>query len=168
MLLGSNQAVQNRSSTAVQDFIEQLIGRSQYAEAYALLIQEPADQTVTQYNLALCFYTAGYFNEALMCLDKAQAYLPVNQNNKNAINNGFYKALLDNQNQLNNHFFAITDKHLQLLPQKVTDGIIRLKTDCWMQLGNYAKILETATPIAYKQYRNVTEALAVAKKHLNQ
>lgn len=168
MLLGSNQAVQNRSNTSVQDLIEQLIGRSLYADAYALLIQEPAGQTVTQYNLALCFNAAGYYNEALMCLDKSQLCLPVNQTNRNSVTDGFYKALLDKQKQLNDHLFAITDKYLQLLPQKVTDSIIRLKTDCWMQLGNYAKVIETATPIAYKQYGNIIEALAVAKKHLNQ
>ncbi|HEK20125.1 MULTISPECIES: hypothetical protein [unclassified Mucilaginibacter] len=168
MLLGSNQAAQNRSNTAENDLIARLIGQELYAEAYALLIQERADQTVTQYNLALCFYAAGCYNEALVCLDKAQLYMPLNQANRNTVTDGFYRALLDKQKQLNDHLFAVTSKHLQLLPQQVTDGIIRLKTDCWMQLGNYAKILETATPIAYKQYGNITEALAVAKKHLNQ
>lgn len=168
MLLGSNQAAQSPNGTSLHGFIARLINQSLYADAYVLLIKEAREQTVTQYNLALCFYHTGSYTEALLCLDKAQAYLPVNPNKNYPVTDAFHTAMLEDQHQLNDHLFALTAKHVQLLPQKIADSIIRLKTDCWMQLGNYAKVIEIATPVAYKQYGNITEALAVAKKHLNQ
>ncbi|QXV65648.1 hypothetical protein FPZ42_14300 [Mucilaginibacter achroorhodeus] len=166
MLLGSNTTSPGVNHVLRTDFIVQLISQSKYAEAYQLLKAEPTDKPTTHYNLALCFYWTGNYREALIYLDKAQMFLPAGTIRSKQLIDEFYKNLRDKQNQLNDHQTAITDQYLHAFPEMVADGIIRLKTDCWLQLKEFAIVVETATPIAYKQYRNITEALTTAKEKL--
>jgi len=167
MLLNSNQVEINRTYKSEDTFIAGLIGQSRYTEAYRLLKNEAADKTETQYNLALCFYWIGCYREALMSLDRAQRFMPVTAGKTNPAADNFYKALREKQNQLNDHHCPITQKHVEMTPQLVTDGIMRLKTDCWLQLEEYGEVINIATPMIYKNYSNVTSALAAAKKQIN-
>jgi len=172
MLLGSNASAnpvtKDQSIKSEIELIAQLISQSRYAEAYQLLKAEVPDRTTTQYDLALCFCWIGSYREALMCLDKAQLFMPVMTVGKtNPSTDSFYKAIREKQNGLDDHRNPITQKNIELTTQMVADGIVRLKTDCWLQLGEYARVIDIATPIAHKDYLNITKALTIAKQHLN-
>ncbi|RFZ95626.1 hypothetical protein D0C36_08945 [Mucilaginibacter conchicola] len=173
MLLGSNAGTnpvtKDRPTKSETELIATLISQSRYAEAYLLLKNEATDNTATQYNLALCLYWAGSYREALMSLDKAQLFMPVNTGSgkTNPATDSFYKAIREKQNGLDDHRNPVTQKNIELTTQMVADGIVRLKTDCWLQLGEYARVIDIATPIAYKNYLNIFEALTIAKQHLN-
>lgn len=162
MLLGSNNTRQQYDNE--EALIIVLLTQGRYAEAYALLMKESPDEPSTQYNLALCHYWAAQYQEALICLDRAQMTLPPRSNNNKAYNQ-FYAAILENQNQLDDHLHAITKKYIVLFEILTRDAILRLKTDCWLKLGNFSKVIETATPIAHKNYKNIAEALQIAKNH---
>jgi len=56
----------------------------------------------------------------------------------------------------------MTEAYIKNFPELASDAIVRLKTDCWLQLGNYEKVIAVATPIAHKGYRNITDALLIA------
>lgn len=164
MLLGATQE-NKRNSESDDETIAFLFGQSCYSDAYRLLKNEPSNNVVTQYNLALCFYWIGNYQEALTSLDKAMVYLPAHQSKTNFGIDNFYEAMLEKQNQSDDHHLAITQKIVSLMLDKVADGITRLKTDCWLNLENYAKVIEVATPLAFKNYRNITYALAIAKRN---
>ncbi|WDF53937.1 hypothetical protein [Mucilaginibacter sp. KACC 22063] len=166
MLLGSNQAFKNTPIKSETELIAQLIGQSRFSEAYLLLKSEASDKTETQYNLALCYYWIANYREALICLDKAHLFMPVNHSKTNPVNDSFYKALREKQNDLDDHLLPITHKHVELTYPMVADGIVRLKTDCWLKLGEYQKVIDIATPIAYKGFKNINEAISIAKQNL--
>ncbi len=163
MLLGTsnNNTHQQRSEA---EFIAILIGQNRYAEAYVLLKAESVELVTTQYNLALCHYFAGNYREALLCLDKAQMLLQPDTPKTNLHIDGFYKAIRERQNQVDDHHRPIIQRHVALTAHDVADGIIRLKTDCWLQLGDYARVIDTAARLAYKNYANITAALSTARK----
>lgn len=164
MLLGANNNLSKTRGNSEEELICRLIDTRCFADAYLLLQAEPPDLPATQFNLALCYYSAEYYKEALASAEKARVLLPVFQSKPNQANDVWYKTMRDNQNQLNNYKQALTARHIELLPVRVADAIVRLKTDCWLQLKDYARVIETATPIAYKNYLNITEALNVARK----
>ncbi|EHQ24857.1 hypothetical protein [Mucilaginibacter paludis] len=162
MLLGSTDTRQQQHHNE-EALIIQLLSQSRYAEAYLLLQNEPPNIPSTQYNLALCHYWAGNYREALICLDKARVALPTGNKHPYALNNQFYTAILRQQNKLDDHRQAITKGYVSLFSVWVHDSIIRLQTDCWLQLGDFSKVIEVAAPIAHKNYQNVADALQKAK-----
>lgn len=166
MLLGATDNKAHQRNSSNEDFICNLMSNNRYAEAYELLKAEPAEQTSTQFNLALCHFWVENYREALICLDRAQMLLPAGAAKPNLNTDGFYKAIRNKQNQLNDHQQPISQKHITLLATTVTDAIVRLKTDCWLQLKEYAWVIDIATPIAYKNYQNITEALNIAQQNI--
>jgi len=144
--------------------ISLLITQSRYAEAYVLLQKETPGEPATQYNLALCHYWAGNYREALACLDKAQMSLPANSSPDNFRADQFYTAIRQRQNQLDDHRQGINKRYITLFGALVKDAIVRLKTDCWLQLGNYDQVKVVAAPLAHKNYKNITEALQAANQ----
>ena len=160
MLLAS--ADTHQQFAAEETFIIQLLAQSRYAEAYILLKQESPNQPATQYNLALCYYQNQYYREAIACLDKTLAILPLSDR-ANINTDQFYNAIRQQQNQHDDHLLGVTKKYISFFGDTFRDTITRLKTDCWLQLGDYAKVIETATPIAHKSYKNIAKALSIAK-----
>lgn len=165
MLLGANNNLSTTRGSSEEELICRLIDAGCFADAYLLLQAEQPDLPATQFNLALCYYSVECYKEALACAEKARVLLPVFQSKPNRDNDVWYKTMRDNQNQLSNYKQALSSRYIELLPILVADAIVRLKTDCWLQLKDYARVIETATPIAYKNYLNITEALNVARKN---
>lgn len=165
MLLGSTDLHQSHQTE--DNFISQLIGENRFAEAYTLLKRESPNQAATQLNLALCFYWAESFKEAIACLDKTLPLLPPGTGNSSLNTDQHDKQLRDRQNQTDDHHLPVTQKYVSTFPALVRDAIIRLKTDCWLRLEDFAKVMETAQPIAHKNYRSINEALQLAKNKLN-
>ncbi|CAM3823563.1 tetratricopeptide repeat protein [Mucilaginibacter galii] len=160
MLLGSTDTRQTYAQE--EALIIDLIGQMRYAEAYLLLKKELPHEPSTQYNLALCHYWAGNYQEALICLDKAKTALPRNAGDPMLQNDQFYSVMSQKQNQQEEYLKPISKKFTNLFGVSTNDAIIRLKTDCWLQLGNFSKVIEIATPIASKNYKNIADALQVA------
>lgn len=149
------------------NFIIQLLAQSRFAEAYVLLKKESPNEPTTQFNLALCYFKTRNYTEALACLDKAQSVLPTGNYNNNLQADQFYTALRKLQNQQADHLQGITKKYITFFNEQARDAIIRLQTDCWLQLGNFNKVIEIASPIAHKNYLNIANALSMAKNQLS-
>jgi tetratricopeptide (TPR) repeat protein len=164
MLLGSPGTRQQYNNE--EALIIQLFAQSRYAEAYMLLMKEPPNLSSTQYNLALCYYWAGNYTESLICLDKARAALPGSSAPTDIRNNDFFRTAFRQQSKIDDHRQAISQNYFSLFTFLVHDHILRLQTDCWLQLENFFKVIEVATPIANKNYRNITNALQIANNKL--
>jgi tetratricopeptide (TPR) repeat protein len=163
MLLSSSNTHQQHASE--EAFIIQLIGQQRYAEAYILLKKEPPSEPSVQYNLALCHYWAQNYQEALLSLDKIMINLPAGY--KDAPHDPFYAIIRERQNQEDEHLQAISKKHVTFFGLLVKDAIVRLKVDCWLQLGNFPKVIEIAMPIATRNYKNIVSAIQTAKNKSN-
>lgn len=165
MLLGSTHTRQHYESEEV--LIALLITQNRYAEAYLLLQKELPNEPSTQYNMALCYYHACNYQQALVNLDKALFALPVNKGLSNNHTDQFYNNMRQQQNQQDDYLHAITRKYIASFDVLTRDAIVRLKTDCWLHLGEYTKVIELATPIEHKNYKNIAEALIIAKNHVS-
>ncbi|WP_158827414.1 tetratricopeptide repeat protein [Mucilaginibacter lacusdianchii] len=159
MLLGTS--AHHNTSPDTESLIIQLLLQQRYAEAYELLIQQQPASTSALYNMALCLHWSGNYQEALSRLDKIQLAHHVTGGNKLNTTSD-YKQIKDKQIQTNDYLQGISESYVKSFPALVHDAIVRLKTDCWLQLGNYAKVVAIATPIAHKNYKNITEALNLA------
>jgi hypothetical protein len=71
------------------------------------------------------------------------------------------------QNQQEDHLHAITKKYIASFDVLTRDAIVRLRIDCWLHLGEYAKVIELGTPVEHKNYKNIAEALIIAKNHIS-
>lgn len=160
MLLG-NTTHHDTSSGSAESLIIQLLLQQRYAEAYELLINQQPAQTTVLYNLALCLHWSGNYQEALSRLESIQL-APQLSNGNQLHADSAYKVIKSKQTQSDDYLQGISDAYVKSFPALVSDAIIRLKTDCWLQLGNYAKVIAIATPIAHKGYKNITDALEVA------
>jgi len=160
MLLGSSS---NNNSPGTETLVLQLIFQKRYAEVYELLLSQQPASTAVLYNMALCLHWAGNYQQALSKLESIQlASLVSMRNQLNA--DADYNAMKSKQNQTDDYLHGISEAYIQTFPSFVHDAIIRLKTDCWLQLGNYAKVITVATPVAHKGYKNITDALNLANK----
>ena len=160
MLLGSTANSNTSSDTEL--LVTQLIFQHRYAEVYELLINQQSMQTSVLYNIALCLHWSGNYQEALYRLDSIRLAPQSNYTNKLDADTN-YKSISSKQNQTDDYLNGITEVYVRRFPALVHDAIIRLKTDCWLQLGNYAMVAALATPIANKGYQNITDALKLAK-----
>jgi tetratricopeptide (TPR) repeat protein len=165
MLLGSADPRQQYPNE--ETFIIQLFAQNRFAEAYVLLKKESPNDPAAQFNLALCYFRSRHYAEALACLDKAQSLLTVANQNNNLQADQFHTTLSKLQNQQNDHLQGITKKYITLFADEAKDAIIRLKTDCWLQLGNFSKVIEVAKPLAHKNYLNIANALSMAENQLS-
>ena len=166
MLLGTTNKKDN--IPVDESFIIQLILQQRYAQVYELLMNQQSTQPSSLYNIALCLHWSGNYQEALNRLDSIQLASHIGNNNNNNNNNlnvnSELKAITTKQNQTDDYLFGMSDAYIKSFPALANDAIVRLKTDCWLQLGNYAKVIAIATPIAHKGYKNITDALQLASK----
>ena len=159
MLLGST--VNSDTSTDIDSLVIQLILQQRFAEVYELLVKQQHPKTASIYNMALCLHWSGNYQEALSRLESIQ--LTPNLSDGNRFNaNEDYKKIKDKQNQTNHHLQGISEMYIKSFPTLAYDAIIRLKTDCWLGLKNYAKVVAIATPVAHKGYKNILDALNLA------
>jgi hypothetical protein len=160
MLLGSTGS--SNTPPATEEFIIQLISQQRYAEVYALLGNQKLMQTSAQYNLALCLHWAGSYNEALSQLDNIRLAPQLSSSDQYQTDTT-YKLIKSKQSQTKDYLQGISEVYVQNFPALVQDAIVRLKTDCWLQLGNYAKVIAIATPIVHKGYNDIADALKLAE-----
>jgi hypothetical protein len=159
MLLGSTANSNNASVT--EPFVIQLMLQQRYAEVYELLSGQQSPQTSVLYNKALCLHWSGNYQAALSQLDSIKVTSQLNTDNKLNANND-YQGIRTKQIQMDDHLQGITEAYVKAFPVLVNDAITRLKTDCWLQLRNYPKVIALATLIAYKGYKDITDALKLA------
>jgi hypothetical protein len=159
MLLGST--TNNNTSSDTELLILQLFLQQRYAEAYELLNNQQSTQTSVLYNKALCLHWSGNYQAALSQLDNIRLTSQLNTGNKLNANNN-YEQIRSKQNETDDYLQGISEAYLKSFPASVHDAIVRLKTDCWLHLGNYANVVTVATPIAHKGYKNITDALKLA------
>ena len=160
MLLGSTPQ-QNTNLPDTEPLVIQLLSQKRYAEVYELLNNQKSNSTAALYNLALCLEWSGRYQEALSKLESIQL-APQTSHSTQLNSSGDYLAIKTKQNQTADYLQGISEMYVKVFPVMVHDAIIRLKTDCWLQLGNYPKVIAIATPIAHKGYQNITDALKVA------
>lgn len=161
MLLGST--ANNDTSAGTELLITHLMMQQRYAEAYEMLMNQQSTQTSVLYNLAICLYWSGNYQQALTRLESIRLAPQLNNGNKLSANNDL-KMIKSKQNQSDDHLNGISEAYVRSFPALVHDAIVRLKTDCWLQLGNYAKVIAVASPIVPKGYQNITDALNLAAK----
>jgi hypothetical protein len=158
MLLGTT--AHRESATGSESFILQLLLQHRYAEAYELLVNQPT-QTAALYNIAICLHWSGDYQEALNRLESIQ--LGPHMGSVNQVNTqSFHKPIRTRQNQTDDYLQGISEAYIKSFPALFHDAIIRLKTECWLKLGNYEKVVAVSTPIAHKGYKNITDALKLA------
>jgi tetratricopeptide (TPR) repeat protein len=164
MLLGSTNTRQQYDDE--EALVIMLLTQSRYAEAYVLLQKGSPNEPSIQYNIALCHFWRGNYQETLISLDKALMLMPAS-NNINPQHDQAYASMREFQNQSDDHLNPVTKKYIAFFDVLTRDAIIRLKTDCWVRIGDFSKVIETATPIAHKNYKNIAAALQIAKKNSN-
>lgn len=165
MLLGSER---NSSSTPThlnENLVVLLLNQGRYAEAYTILNQDAASGITVFFNLALCHFWAEDYDEALHCLDRIEPLAKWREGD-NIVQDAAYHKIEIKQRGTNDHLEGLSNDYLKLFGVKVRDHLIRLKTDCWIALGNYSKVIETATPIEHKGYLNIVYALKTAREKL--
>jgi len=159
MLLGTMPDHNNLPQS--ETLVIQLIMQQRYAEVYELLVNQQPMLTAGLYNLALCLHWSGNYKEALSRLDSIQL-APMISNANNFTGNSVYTEIKNKQNQTDDYLQGMSEIYIKRFPVLVNDAIVRLKTDCWLQLGDYEKVMAIATPIANKGYKNIIEALKIA------
>ena len=160
MILGSTPAKEAHPETDL--LVTQMLSQQRYAEAYQLLINQQSNQTSVLFNTALCLHWSGNYQAALSRLDSIRLAAQLNNTNKlNADND--YKCIKSKQNQTDDYLHGVSETYVKSFPDLLHDAIVRLKTDCWLRLGNYTKVIAIATPIAHKGYKDITDALKLAQ-----
>jgi len=159
MLLGTTPAKNNPPDTEV--LVIHLIMQNRYAQAYEMLTAQKAVSASGLYNTALCLHWGGSYHEALNRLESIRLSPQVN-NSSRLEGNREYMQIRNKQNQTSDYLQGISETYIQAFPVLASDDIIRLKTDCWLQLEDYAKVIAIATPIASKGYSDITTALNIA------
>ncbi|WP_374166172.1 hypothetical protein [Arcticibacter sp. MXS-1] len=160
MLLGST--VNHKATSGSEPFILQLLLQQRYAEAYELLINQRSVSTAALYNTALCLHWSGNYEQALSHLERIQFTPPVSRASPLNPDKEF-NQIRNKQNQTDDYLQGMSEAYVESFPALVHDAIVRLKTNCWLQLSNYAKVIAIATPIAHKGYKDITEALKLAR-----
>jgi tetratricopeptide (TPR) repeat protein len=159
MLLGT--ANNNDKLPPDESLVIQLMLQQRYAQVYELLTKQEPRQPSALYNMALCLHWGGNYQAALSRLESIQ--LATHIGNDNKLNgNSDYNAITTKQNQTNDYLHGMSEPYIKNFPELANDAIIRLKADCWLKLGNFAKVIAIATPIANKGYQDITDALQLA------
>ena len=159
MLLGST--TNKVTSNDTEALTIQLIAQQRYSEAYELLKIKKVCSMPELYNLALCLHWIGNFKEVLSVLENIQLPPQLNRNSE-VIASSNYQQIRSKQNQTDDHLHGLSYEYVRSFPDLFHDSIVRLKTDCLLQIGDYTKLITIAQPIAHKGYKNITEALELA------
>ena len=159
MLLGTTAT--NNTASSTEALVIQLLLQKRYAEAYEVLINQQSPSTAALYNMALCLHWSGNYRGALSRLERIQLTPQVSNGNQLQTDSD-YRQIKNKQNQTDDYLHGISEAYMKSFPALGHDAVVRLKTDCWLQLGNYAKVIAIATPIAHKGYKNIINALKLA------
>jgi len=159
MLLGTTN--KKDSFPVEESFIMQLLLQKRYAQVYELLMHQQSTQASSLYNMALCLHWSGNYEEALIRLENIRLATQMANHNKLTADS-YLKTITIQQNQTDDYLLGMTEAYIKNFPELTSDAVVRLKTDCWLQLSNYEKVIAIATPIAHKGYRNITDALLIA------
>lgn len=163
MLLGTNPSKNIPADT--EPLVIQLILQQRYAQAYELLASHKPASASGLYNIALCLHWGSSYQEALNNLANIRLAPQVSNRPEN---NKEYIQIKDKQNKTNDYLQGLSEAYVQAFPVLAADDIIRLKTECWLQLGDYAKVIAIATPISHKGYDDITKALHIANTTKNE
>ena len=158
MLLGKTP---NNPSTDTELLVTQLFSQKRYADAYELLTNQQTNKNSDFYNIALCLHWSGNYQEALHRLELIQVERKLSNETKFS-NDTAYSKIRMMQNQTEDYLQWITESYITQFPASFNDAIVRLKTSCWLQLGNFAKVITTATPLARKGFKDIDDALQLA------
>jgi tetratricopeptide (TPR) repeat protein len=158
MLLGT--ANNNDKLPPDESLVIQLMLQQRYAQVYELLTKQEPRQPSALYNMALCLHWGGNYQAALSRLESIQ--LAINIGNNSKLNGNSDNAISARQSLTADYLHGMSDAYIKNFPQLASDAIIRLKADCWLKLGNFAKVIAIATPIANKGYQDITDALQLA------
>ena len=101
------------------------------------------------------------YQEALHRLELIQVERKLSNETKFS-NDTAYSKISMMQNQTDDYLQWITESYITQFPASFNDAIVRLKTNCWLQLGNFAKVITTATPLARKGFKDIDDALQLA------
>lgn len=146
-------------------YTAQLIEKYQYEEAWTLLNSLEKESIPLLFNKAICLYDARQNETILRLLDRAWTLLGL-------LNNGGMKpagspeltAIRDVQKSLLTYLTPITFRYIESFPHLLKDSILRLMVDIHLELDNKAKVIELATPLLSKGYRNIIEAIEKVKQ----
>ncbi len=163
-MLHASGSLNNTAHTSEDLFISQLIQQARYVEAYSLLIRERQESVTTLFNMALCHFMVGDYSLAVSFLDKTSQFLPRPSMLGNAQHSPQQRSLTQWQSQGSSYLQPISQKYIQFFADAVSDNILRLKIDCLLELGDFQKLISTASPIEHKGFKNVNDALARARK----
>jgi tetratricopeptide (TPR) repeat protein len=159
MLLGT--ANNNDKLPPDELLIIQLMLQQRYAQVYELLTKQEPRQPSALYNIALCLHWGGNYQDALSRLESIQLAINI-ENNSKLNGNSNYNTISARQSLTADYLHGMSEPYIKNFPELANDAIIRLKADCWLKLGNFAKVIAIATPIANKGYQDITDALQLA------
>lgn len=171
MLLGSENKPDKRRYSEEFDhsyredilFAAQLIERQQYEEAWIRMDTLERESIPLLYNKALCLRDVYHYEATITLLDRASALLIPYERTPIPVETQVLKAIREKQKNRETYLHPITFRYVDLFPHQLRDSILRFMTDTYLALGNTAKILEIATPLQSKGYRNIIEALKTIK-----
>ncbi|MFC4209733.1 hypothetical protein ACFOWA_00985 [Pedobacter lithocola] len=158
----STSTSNNETSPDTELLITQLMMQQRYKEVYELLSSQKSPQTAALYNMAICLHWSGNYQGALNRLDSIRLAPQIN-NLSQSTTNSDYHGIMHKQNQTNDYLNGMSEAYIKYFPVLAHDAIVRLKTDCWLKLRDYPKVIAIATPIAHKAYRDIIDALKLAE-----
>lgn len=159
MLLGSAATKELASDSEL--LIIQFLLQHRYAEAYNLAIRQGQKNDSMRYNIALCLHWSGNYEEAIKQLDAISQAPSLNTIQENQLGSDF-KGIVEKQKQTSDYLHGMSESYIAHFPELFREAIIRLKTDCWIQLQDFAKVIATARPIQHRGYKNIIDALKTA------
>ncbi|MCC8173924.1 MAG: hypothetical protein LIO65_05980 [Odoribacter sp.] len=166
LLTGNNTNPLSSAQSIDEAFVLSLIVKQQYAEAYSILSVSEKLNKAGLYNLALCLI---YAEQYPLALSKLEELTPVRTTPS------FYhpgkeeevkKSISIKQNRTNSYKSPIDSKYTDKFPDILEESALRLKIDCYLTMGHWNKIIETAPLLRNKNYENVETALQEAQNNL--
>jgi len=134
-----------------------------YEEAWTLLDSMQPESIPQLYNKAICLYDARDNETILRLLDRAWTLLQQLDGGLQSPRSPQIDAIREIQKDALTYLQPVTLEYTQMFPHILKESILRLMVDSWSELGNNAKVLQIATPLASKGYRNIHQAIEKTK-----
>ncbi|MCD8043116.1 MAG: hypothetical protein LUH10_08625 [Tannerellaceae bacterium] len=166
MLLKGNTTTPEFPDVVNDTFINLLITNNQYTEAYTLLSGCNQLTIAGSYNLILCLIQAEEYTQAILKADEVLRLIQTRVPQTNRNENETVKMLRTKQCRLDTHRAAVTLEYVKTFPGILRESVLRLKIDCYRATGNWNKVIETASQLICKEYKNVETALQEAENKL--
>lgn len=136
-----------------------LITDGRLLEAWTLMEAIPGETILLLFNKALCLIETRNYAQAIPLLERAFTLLTPQKTGITPSTSPEAEAMRQKQNNKDTHRQPVTPRYAELFPHLLKDSVLRLMVDCYLALGNTAKVIEIATPLKSKGYRNILEAL---------